>query len=667
MTTSRYSRYLPVIPGGIALIVYLLTLCRSINIGDGAEFALALKTLGIAHPPGYPLFTFTGSVFVQLFFALRPVVAANLFAALCAAAGVSVLFMICRKYVDDVSAVAVSLVWAFTPAFWVQAVSVDVFSLNLLLILLTLLALMSDARYKWLLVFFLYGLCLDGHPTSLSLAPAIIFVFIKEREYRNWRRLPVYVALFVLAGTTYFYLWARSAQDPISDWGHPVGVAASLKHMTLRQYRNVVLSASGGVVDSAKLLWTLAFSSWWWIGIVAAISGAVIAFRQNVSQAIILLLFTVTSFALAAAQSAADYDPYFLPAMLACLLFISSNFVWMKKFGKLIPAVVGVVAAAVMLIAHYGSCDKSKYTLYEQYSRLILDTADSGVLFASCDVDGFGPLYLRYAENYRPDVTAYDRLSIRGYAMLQQAESYQPGAGRSYYQARAAIFANDKQPNYLVKNLVWNEPNWLPGRDSLYSDGILYSLLRPPETKASLPSFPADFDPGDFLSRLLLANLDLASAEERLQLAPPDSTGALADCRLAIARMKNEPRGECLNMIGAQLRRFGFGDLALEAYNLGLNKPLLREKHRRELLFNISNVYKDRGNAAHQTGNFTLAVDNYIEALNYDSTNSKLLLNIGLIYAQNLNDRDNALVYLNKYLALVPSDARVRDFVNSLR
>lgn len=659
-------RYAWLMPTLIALLVYLLTVCRTLYIGDGAELALVLKTLGIAHPPGYPLFTIVGSLFVQTFFFLRPILAANFFNVLAAVAAVAVLFLALRRHLTDGYAALISLAWAFVPAFWAQTVGVEIYNANLLLILLTLLALEGKARYKWPLVFYLYGLCLGGHPTSLALAPTLLFMFFREREHRHWRRIPVYLGLTALAGTLYFYLWVRSGQYPIADWGHPAGAGAWLDHITLRHYRNVVGGSLQGVWQSAKLFWLALLSSWWWIGVVGILSGVYLGFRRNTPRTLSLLLMLVTSFFLAAAQRAPEYDPYFLPALLACLLLLANNFMWLQeqRLKQFLPLTATAIAVAVMLIVQYRSQDKSSYTFYEENSRLILDAAGEGVLFTSCDVDAFGPLYLRYAENYRPKLTVYDYVVCRT-ALIQRAARLGVSTG-DYYEARAAIFADEPRPISLVKNHAMNEPEWLPGRDSLYSHGVLYSLLRPAPTGISVPSYSADFDPGDFLSRMVLANLDLARGEEKLLLTPPDTTSALIDFRLASIRLQNEPRGECLNLIGAYLRRSGFGDLALDAYREALTRPILSPAQRRGILFNISNVYKDRGNLAHQRGDYVPAVGNYIEALKYDSANAKLMLNIGLIYLQNLRDPANALVYLNKYLMLEPNDTRVRNLIRSL-
>ena len=52
--------------GLLAFLVYLRTLAPSIPSEDGAELIAAAYSLGIAHPPGYPLWCLLGRAFVAL-------------------------------------------------------------------------------------------------------------------------------------------------------------------------------------------------------------------------------------------------------------------------------------------------------------------------------------------------------------------------------------------------------------------------------------------------------------------------------------------------------------------------------------------------------------------------------------------------------------------------
>ena len=50
----------------IITIIYLFTISPSYNSDDSPETTLAFHTLGIQHPPGYPLNTLIGKVFTFL-------------------------------------------------------------------------------------------------------------------------------------------------------------------------------------------------------------------------------------------------------------------------------------------------------------------------------------------------------------------------------------------------------------------------------------------------------------------------------------------------------------------------------------------------------------------------------------------------------------------------
>jgi hypothetical protein len=57
---------------GAAGLLYFLTAARDIVVGDTPELTTAAVTLGVPHPPGYPLFTMLGHLFSLLPFGPVP-------------------------------------------------------------------------------------------------------------------------------------------------------------------------------------------------------------------------------------------------------------------------------------------------------------------------------------------------------------------------------------------------------------------------------------------------------------------------------------------------------------------------------------------------------------------------------------------------------------------
>src|SRR5947208_16597030 len=74
-----------------AAILYFLTAVRDIVVGDTPELITAAVTLGVPHPPGYPLFTMLGHLFSLM--PLGPIpFRLNLFAVTCDALTVGIVY-----------------------------------------------------------------------------------------------------------------------------------------------------------------------------------------------------------------------------------------------------------------------------------------------------------------------------------------------------------------------------------------------------------------------------------------------------------------------------------------------------------------------------------------------------------------------------------------------
>lgn len=90
-------RYLGVLVFLISFTVYLLTLCPTVYVGDSGELIAASYTLGIPHPPGYPLFCILGKIFITLIPIGSIAYRVNLLSAFFASATVMVLYFFLNK------------------------------------------------------------------------------------------------------------------------------------------------------------------------------------------------------------------------------------------------------------------------------------------------------------------------------------------------------------------------------------------------------------------------------------------------------------------------------------------------------------------------------------------------------------------------------------------
>lgn len=68
----------------VTLLLYLLTLAPDVSWGDSPELVLAVQSLGVPHPTGYPFYVLAGKAFSLLIPSGSLVVELNLFSGVCA-------------------------------------------------------------------------------------------------------------------------------------------------------------------------------------------------------------------------------------------------------------------------------------------------------------------------------------------------------------------------------------------------------------------------------------------------------------------------------------------------------------------------------------------------------------------------------------------------------
>src|SRR5581483_8395631 len=102
----------------LAGALYWFTAARDIVVGDTPELITAAATLGVAHPPGYPLFTMLGHLFSLV--PLGPIpFRVNLFSVVCDALTVGIVYLTAFRLTKSSVASAISALFlAITPAFW---------------------------------------------------------------------------------------------------------------------------------------------------------------------------------------------------------------------------------------------------------------------------------------------------------------------------------------------------------------------------------------------------------------------------------------------------------------------------------------------------------------------------------------------------------------------
>ncbi|XP_023401962.2 protein O-mannosyl-transferase TMEM260 isoform X5 [Loxodonta africana] len=248
--------------GGVAVFaavaaVFTLTLPPSVPGGDSGELITAAYELGVAHPPGYPLFTLVAKLAIVLFpfgsVAYRVNLLCGLFGAVAASLLFFTVFRLSGSYAGGILAAGV---FSFSRLTWQWSISAEVFSLNNLFVglLMALTVHFEEAatakeRSKIVKIgAFCCGLSLCNQHTIvlyvLCIIPWILFRLFKEKELSMGSLLKL--SLYFSAGLLpYVHLPISSYLSQARwTWGDQTTVLGFLTHFLREEYGTFSLAKS---------------------------------------------------------------------------------------------------------------------------------------------------------------------------------------------------------------------------------------------------------------------------------------------------------------------------------------------------------------------------------------------------------------------------------------
>ncbi|MCD6093944.1 MAG: DUF2723 domain-containing protein [Candidatus Omnitrophica bacterium] len=435
----------------LSFAVYLKTLAPTITFGDSGELITAAYTLGIPHPPGFPLWCLLAKPFT--FIPLNNIAwRVNLSSAFFASCAVVLVYLIMKRTSAFIIPAGVTaLLVAFSRCFWSIAVIAEVYTLLILFMLITifLLLLWQEKREdKYLYgACFIYGLSLTIHLSLLFLAPIFIFwvLLVNWRIISKVKQLSIMVILFLLGLTVYLYLPLRSLANPPIDWGDPQTWERFLAHIMRRAYiKGDVplitgpLSYYENVLSKSTIQTSLnsvgAYFKVWskeipvYIGGLALV-GVIRLFKDNrVWFVITLIIFLSLGLTSAVAGKLRDIPDSFprqlIPSFIVLTLWIGYGIEHLLSKGaqlsrrlKINPKFYGYISSLLVLLiplaplnSNYSVNNRSQDYFAYDYGMNILRTLDKdAILFTLGDNQTFPLIYLKVIEKERPDVTVYDR------------------------------------------------------------------------------------------------------------------------------------------------------------------------------------------------------------------------------------------------------------------
>ena len=442
------------------LLLYVSTLPPTVVLEDDGLFLMAGVHLGIAHPPGYPLYTLIVHLFTRLPFGDAAFLG-HLSSAVLGALACGGVYC-CARLLGASLVPALTAAWLFgvSEQFWSQAIITEVYTFNALLFFTTYALVLlgaRDPRRGWplLAAAVTWGAGLANHLPLMVLATPGLLLALLPAWREVVRRLPRLIgAAFLSAALPYGWMVWMSQQAPLISFYGAIDTWSDFWFYISRQgYSGVDVSASAGWSDRWSFLWwfardlarqsTLPGVALAILGLgalarrrgraAAAAAGSGLLALVGNSVVLILLLgfdfdelrvavfrpYPLICYGVAALWLAAgmqyllDRLPDWTAARLPTRSAGVSRAHWIARGTTTLAALTGAAMVVASASANWRVNDRSRSDFTEWYANLIFDALpQDAVLFADSDGTAVPLGYFRYVEERRPDVTLYNQQAL---------------------------------------------------------------------------------------------------------------------------------------------------------------------------------------------------------------------------------------------------------------
>uniref|UniRef100_A0A8D0EGA7 Transmembrane protein 260 n=1 Tax=Strix occidentalis caurina TaxID=311401 RepID=A0A8D0EGA7_STROC len=419
--------------------------------------------LGVAHPPGYPLFTLLAKLATGLLPVGSPAYRVNLLCGLLGAAAASLLFYtVFRLSGSYAGGILAAGVFSFSRLTWQWSIAAEVFSLNNLFVglLMALTAHFEEAstakeRSKICkLGAFCCGLSLcNQHTIVLYIAcivPWVLCRLFRKMELSLGHLLKL--GLCFLAGLLpYLYLPVSSYLNRARwTWGDQTTLQGFLTHFLREEYGTFNLVNKGHFLNYFLLTYEIMKSELSLpvlvLALMACVSTALT--KQQKSPVIWLFagMFCLYSLFFAWRANLDITKPLFLGVVERFWLQSSAVVAVLAGLGLAALASVGsavlegsralpwlewlsaLALVASQIWANYSICDQSNNYVVDKFARNLLSSMPTGaVILLRGDLPGNALRYVHYCEGMRPDITLVDQEMMTYEWYLPKLAKHLPG------------------------------------------------------------------------------------------------------------------------------------------------------------------------------------------------------------------------------------------------
>lgn len=445
--SQKISKYIPQIIFFSFLFLYIHNLSRSVYGGDVGDFLAAISVTGVAHPPGYPLFTILGIVLIHLLPFMYPAFAIGLISAFSNAFSVLLFYLVTYKLTSNkVVSIFATCVLGFSYLFWFYGEIAEVFALNVFFALLLLYLGIEFYKTKKQIYFLLTGLvagfALTNHHTIITVFPGI-FVLLSIPLYKlartSWvlflKSVFMTLGLFVIGLLVYIYVPVAASHKPPINWDQVHDINSFLRLFFRRDYGtfNAGVFAAPNLAQRIVILklYLMALVSQMTIPVtLLSLLGLLAMFKkEKVVLLALIAIFLISGplfvsyagFPIASSFYRGIYERFFVLSSVFAILPSGIGFLFVIKLlskvfnKKFIPLFYGVFFIVPLLLFHFNfpKTNLSNVWIGDNLGYDYLNSLPkNAVIILTGDTSLFNTWYIHYGRHVRTDVQLLNQTSL---------------------------------------------------------------------------------------------------------------------------------------------------------------------------------------------------------------------------------------------------------------
>ncbi|KAL4238129.1 hypothetical protein ACF0H5_002841 [Mactra antiquata] len=434
----KYASFIFIIVHSIlVLCVYIYTLYPNIPGGDSGELIVAAHELGVAHPPGYPVFTLLLWLAIKIFRFGNIAWRANLMNALLSGAASCVFTFTIYRYTKNVGISLIgSSLWSFSNLAWTWSTCAEVFSLNNLCVAVLLYVMIvfeqTDENKHVKISYigsFLCGLSLCNQHTIVVYV-LVIAIWVLYDLYKiqvlTVKVLCKITAFFLLGLVPYIYLpLSCILHNARWTWGNQANLHGFFKHLLRMEYGTFSLSSgdrtNNGFFNGLSVCAQHVLTEFTIVGVVLCLIGIIQAFRRRSKSLVVCIIMCIVYILLFSWRANLDVnnklflgvvERFWLQSNMILVLMIAiglsevfsyiPEFMCNKKSGY-IEIIISVIVCAAQIQRNLLACNQRENTVVAEFGSRIFNNVPNGALVLTMgDLPSNVLRYKYICENTRP-------------------------------------------------------------------------------------------------------------------------------------------------------------------------------------------------------------------------------------------------------------------------